>query len=63
MTTATAYVAGQIHYSRDMLYHWRQGNGCPPPEVAEMLAKIGMEEANLDRAWGESFLHAARHID
>lgn len=63
MATAMTYVAGQIHYSPDMLYRWRQGKGCPPREVAEMLAKIGKEEANLDRAWGESFLSAAHHDD
>jgi hypothetical protein len=63
MTTTMVYVAGQIDYSRDMLYRWRQGNACPSPEVAEALAKIGKEEANLDRTWGESFLSAAHHAD
>jgi len=61
MTIAMMYVAEQIHYSRDMLHRWRQGHGCPSPEIVEILAKIGKEEATLDREWGESFLHAAHY--
>src|SRR5712692_723581 len=63
MTVAMAYVAQQANYSPDMIYRWRQGNGCPSPKTVEIMAKIGKEEANLDRMWGESFLHAAHHYD
>ncbi len=63
MTTTMTHVAEQIHYGRDMIYRWKQGKGCPSPETVQTLAKIGKEEANLDRAWGESLLKAARHPD
>jgi len=63
MTAATTHLARQTVYSTDMIYRWRQGRGCPPTKTIEILAKIGREEANLDRDWGESFLKAASYPD
>ena len=63
MTSTMRHVAEQTHYSPDMIYRWKQGKACPSPETLRTLARIGQEEANLDRAWGESLLKAARHPD
>ncbi len=57
------YVGKQTGYSSDMVYRWQQGRACPSPETIEILARIGAEEANLERAWGESLLNAAHHRD
>ncbi|SRR6266567_2837609 len=63
MTAATAFVAERAGYSPDMIHRWRQGRGKPLPETTRILAEIGRTEANLDREWGESFLHAAYYPD
>ena len=57
------YVGNQTGYSPDMVYRWQQGRSGPSLETIEMLAKIGKEEANLPREWGESLLNATRHPD
>src|SRR6266700_5717153 len=63
MTYAMGYIGGRTGYSPDMLHRWRQGRSCPSHETMEMLARIGKEEANLDREWGESLFKAARYPD
>ena len=63
MTATMNYIATQTHYSPDMIHRWRQGHGKPPSKTVAILAKIGKEEAHLDRIWGEAFLHAARSTD
>jgi hypothetical protein len=44
-----------------MIYRWQQGASRPLPEIVEILAQIGREEAHLPREWGESLLKAAYH--
>ncbi len=61
MTATMNYIATQTHYSPDMIHRWRQGHGKPLSKTVATLAKIGKEEADLDRTWGESFLHAAQY--
>jgi LuxR family glucitol operon transcriptional activator len=50
-------------YTEATTYRWRQGRLCPPDETIEILLQLGKEEANLNRNWGESLLHVARHSD
>lgn len=57
------YVGQQTGYDSNTVYRWQQGRLCPPAKSIEILAKIGKEEANLDRSWGESLLRAALHPD
>jgi len=46
-----------------MVHRWRQGKNRPSPETIEILARIGKENANLPREWGESFLSATHYFD
>ncbi len=57
------FVGRRTNYSPDTVYRWQQGRVRPRSETIEMLIQIGKEEANLDREWGESLLHAAQHPD
>src|SRR5436305_3556768 len=57
------YVGRQTGYSPDMVYRWQQGRSCPSSQVVEILARIGKEQANLPRDWGESLLKAVHHPD
>src|SRR5215472_5379073 len=63
MAGAMAYVCECTHYGPDMVHRWRQGKIRPHPEILEILAEVGKEDANLPREWGESLLHAAHHND
>src|SRR2546421_12272376 len=63
MATAMNYVGSQTGYSPDMIHRWRQGRSRPSDETLETLARIGKQEAGLDREWGESLLRAARYAD
>lgn len=63
MRRAVMEVANRTDYSEAAIYRWRQGRLRPPDETLEVLARIGREEAGLDRAWGKTLLQAARHPD
>ena len=63
MTAAMVYVGDCTDYSPDTVYRWRQGKTCPSQETLEILVRIGKEQADLPRAWGESLLNAARYPD
>jgi hypothetical protein len=60
---AMAHIGQRTGYSPDMVYRWRQGNLCPSIETVEELVKIGKEDTDLPREWGESLLQAAHHAD
>lgn len=63
MTNTMLFVSQHTHYSPDMVHRWRQGKICPRDETLEILTKIGKEEVNLPREWGQSMLNAARYPD
>jgi tetratricopeptide (TPR) repeat protein len=63
MMRAMEHISQSTHYGPDMIHRWRQGKICPSPEIVEILAQMGKEEANLPREWGESLLRAAQHPD
>lgn len=58
---ARDHVARSIGYSGSMVYRWREGRSRPHDEALEKLARLGKEEANLPRSWGEEMLHASRY--
>lgn len=58
-----AELSQRTGYAEATVYRWRQGRLQPQDETPEILARLGKEEAGLDRTWGESMLHAARHPD
>lgn len=61
MTGTMTHICQRTNYGPDMVHRWRQGKIRPQHETLEILAKIGKEEANLSRDWGESMLNAAYH--
>jgi len=61
MARAMSDVCDHINYSTDMVHHWRQGRSIPPVEAIKNLVRIGKDDANLPREWGESFLKAAHY--
>ena len=63
MTSSMMYISQCTHYGPDMVHRWRQGKICPSPEMLEILARIGKEDASLPREWGESLLNVARYPD
>lgn len=63
ITFAMTYIGEQTFYGPDMVHHWRQGKSLPKRETLEILAKIGKEDADLEREWGESLLRSAYHPD
>ncbi len=63
MTETVMEIADRTGYSVAAVYRWRQGRLRPSDAVLEMLAKIGKEEAGLDRAWGQALFRAARYPD
>ncbi len=63
MTQTMRYIGESTSYSPDMVHRWRQGKIHPKKETLEILAKIGKEDANLPREWGESLLNAAHYFN
>jgi hypothetical protein len=61
MGRARNHVAQYTDYSESMVYRWREGRSRPHDEALEKLARLGKEEANLPRSWGEEMLYAARY--
>jgi tetratricopeptide (TPR) repeat protein len=61
MTATMVYVGDCTGYSPDTVYRWRQGKTCPAHETLEILVRIGKEQVDLPREWGESLLNAAHH--
>lgn len=50
-------------YSEATQYRWRQGRLRPPDDTLEILARLGKEEAGLDRLWGKNLLRSARYTE
>jgi len=63
VSTTMRHIGERTGYSVDTVYRWQQGRSCPIPEIVEILARIGREEAHLGREWGENLLNEARHPD
>jgi tetratricopeptide (TPR) repeat protein len=61
MTRTMSHICQYTNYGPDMVHRWRQGKIRPLPETLEILAKIGKEEVNLSRDWGESMLNSGYH--
>lgn len=62
MGRAVAEVARHTGYAEATIHRWRQGRLRPPDETLEILARLGKDEAGLDRIWGDSLLQAARYL-
>jgi len=63
MTYAMGEVADRTSFSTDRVFDWRQGRSAPSLETIKILARIGREEAQLEREWGEGLFKAARYPD
>src|SRR5205085_3440059 len=63
MQDTMVYIGKCIDCSSSTIYRLQQGHSRPILEKVEILARIGREEAKLDREWGESLLTAAGHQD
>jgi len=63
MGRTVAEVAERTSFAEATVYRWRQGRLRPPDETLEQLARIGKEEAGLDRTWGKSLFRSAHHPD
>src|SRR6266487_3274312 len=63
MAVAMAHISKIINYSPDTIHRWRQGKMRPSFEALEVLVKIGKEDANLPRSWGETLLSTARYAN
>lgn len=63
MTETMTYISEQTSYGRDMVHRWRQGKHLPSAETAEVLLRIGKQDAQLAREWGVSLMRAVRHPD
>ncbi|MCA9936020.1 MAG: hypothetical protein H6662_10025 [Ardenticatenaceae bacterium] len=62
--TANRFVADRIHYSESSLRMMRQGRFRPQnDEALEMMARLGKEEAGLERAWAKTLLVSGRYPD
>ena len=62
--TSNRFVADRIHYSESSLRMMRQGRFRPQnDEALEMMARLGKEEAGLEREWAKTLLVSGRHPD
>lgn len=58
---AISYVATETNYSDSTVHRWCTGELQPPDDTLKTLARLGKEEAKLNRDWGDSLFRAANY--